>query len=61
VAGLERDVFFVGRLAEYRYYNMDQVVARALMMSEKIISSYGVPVRVGPKPRFVPEPSGQSL
>jgi UDP-galactopyranose mutase len=61
VAGLERDVFFVGRLAEYRYYNMDQVVARALMMSEKIISSYGVAVRVGPKPRFVPEPSGQSL
>jgi UDP-galactopyranose mutase len=61
LAGLERDVFFVGRLAEYRYYNMDQVVARALMMSERIISSYGVPVRVGPKPGFVPEPSGQSL
>ena len=34
----ERDVLFVGRLAEYRYYNMDQVVARALMVFEKIIS-----------------------
>jgi UDP-galactopyranose mutase len=32
------DVLFVGRLAEYRYYNMDQVVARALMVFEKIIS-----------------------
>jgi hypothetical protein len=29
----------VGRLAEYRYYNMDQVVARALMVFEKIISN----------------------
>jgi UDP-galactopyranose mutase len=26
---------FVGRLAEYRYYNMDQVVARALSVFEK--------------------------
>jgi UDP-galactopyranose mutase len=38
LAEAERDVLFVGRLAEYRYYNMDQVVARALMMFEKIIS-----------------------
>jgi UDP-galactopyranose mutase len=38
LAELERDVLFVGRLAEYRYYNMDQVVARALMVFEKIIS-----------------------
>lgn len=27
----EPDVIFVGRLATYRYYNMDQVVAQALM------------------------------
>jgi UDP-galactopyranose mutase len=40
LAALERDVLFVGRLAEYRYYNMDQVVARALMVFEKIISVY---------------------
>jgi len=38
LAGRERDVLFLGRLAEYRYYNMDQVVARALMVFEKIIS-----------------------
>jgi UDP-galactopyranose mutase len=38
LAERERDVLFVGRLAEYRYYNMDQVVARALMVFEKVIS-----------------------
>jgi UDP-galactopyranose mutase len=38
LAEREKDVLFVGRLAEYRYYNMDQVVARALMVFEKIIS-----------------------
>ncbi|HVA36712.1 MAG TPA: UDP-galactopyranose mutase [Candidatus Dormibacteraeota bacterium] len=30
LASRERHVTFVGRLAEYRYYNMDQVVASAL-------------------------------
>ena len=30
LAEKRRDVTFVGRLAEYRYYNMDQVVASAL-------------------------------
>ena len=29
-------VHFVGRLATYRYYNMDQVVAQALMLVERI-------------------------
>lgn len=29
-----RSVIFVGRLADYRYYNMDQVVARALHVFE---------------------------
>jgi UDP-galactopyranose mutase len=28
-------VYFAGRLAEYRYYNMDQVVAAALSLTEK--------------------------
>jgi UDP-galactopyranose mutase len=32
-AAQERRVFFVGRLAQYRYYNMDQVVAAALKAS----------------------------
>jgi UDP-galactopyranose mutase len=33
----EKSVTFVGRLAQYRYYNMDQVVGAALAASEKII------------------------
>ena len=32
------DVIFCGRLADYKYYNMDQVIARALMIFEKEIS-----------------------
>jgi len=33
----ETDVHFVGRLAQYRYYNMDQVVAAALAFAKKMI------------------------
>lgn len=33
----EKNVTFVGRLAQYRYYNMDQVVAAALKASEGIL------------------------
>jgi UDP-galactopyranose mutase len=39
LAKAELDVHFVGRLAEYRYYNMDQVVAAALKASAAIVSS----------------------
>ena len=35
LAAAEPGVHFAGRLAEYRYYNMDQVVAAALAMTEK--------------------------
>jgi UDP-galactopyranose mutase len=35
-AARERHVTFVGRLAEYRYYNMDQVVASALETFERL-------------------------
>ena len=34
-----KNVYFVGRLATYKYYNMDQVVAQALTLFKKIISS----------------------
>jgi len=34
---IKQNVKFVGRLAEYKYYNMDQVIARALMVFEKEI------------------------
>lgn len=33
------DVHFVGRLATYKYYNMDQIVAQALTVYAKIISA----------------------
>ena len=31
-----KDVWFVGRLATYRYYNMDQVVGQALATFRRI-------------------------
>ena len=37
----ERDVLFGGRLAEYRYYNMDQIVERALAVAERELNGYG--------------------
>ena len=36
MADAETNVQFVGRLATYKYYNMDQVVAQALMTYGKI-------------------------
>lgn len=33
----EHDVTFVGRLAQYRYYNMDQVVGAALAATKRIL------------------------
>lgn len=38
LADAELDVTFVGRLAEYRYYNMDQVVGAALSKMNKLLS-----------------------
>lgn len=37
LASEERDVIFGGRLGEYRYYDMDQVIASALELAEKEI------------------------
>ncbi len=39
LAELRSDVHFVGRLATYQYYNMDQVVAQALTLHKRINSS----------------------
>lgn len=36
LAETRTDVTFLGRLAEYRYYNMDQVAAAALVAAERI-------------------------
>jgi UDP-galactopyranose mutase len=35
-----KNVHFVGRLATYKYYNMDQVIAQSLTLFKKIISTY---------------------
>jgi UDP-galactopyranose mutase len=33
----EPNVTFVGRLAQYRYYNMDQVVGAALVAAKRLL------------------------
>jgi UDP-galactopyranose mutase len=42
LAATQRNVTFVGRLAEYKYYNMDQVVASALVTFEQIARGVSV-------------------
>lgn len=37
-----KNVHFVGRLATYKYYNMDQVVAQALTLYKKLRQSFEV-------------------
>jgi UDP-galactopyranose mutase len=41
LATAETHTSFIGRLATYRYYNMDQVTAMALTEADKLISRYG--------------------
>ena len=41
LAAQEKNVSFIGRLAAYRYYNMDQVVSLALAEFEKIKAKLG--------------------
>jgi len=43
------DVEFVGRLATYKYYNMDQVVAQALAVFDKL-TGRRAPAEVAPEP-----------
>ena len=39
LADAETEVFFIGRLAQYRYYNMDQVVAAAMALGQRLLDS----------------------
>ncbi len=48
-AGLP-DVSFVGRLATYRYYNMDQVVGQALATYRRLVERDRTPGRAGASP-----------
>ena len=43
LATAETGTSFIGRLATYRYYNMDQVTGMALAEAERLISKYGSP------------------
>ena len=46
LADAEEGVHFVGRLATYKYYNMDQIVAQALTVYAKMISAKRVEATV---------------
>jgi UDP-galactopyranose mutase len=46
------DVTFVGRLATYKYYNMDQVVAQALSVFDRLVGAPSRQVRIA-------EPAGE--
>ena len=39
LADKEANVIFGGRLGEYKYYDMDQVIARALEVSQKLLTT----------------------
>lgn len=41
LAASMKNTYFVGRLATYKYYNMDQVVAQALTTFKKIVQGQG--------------------
>jgi len=41
LAHAQQRVWFVGRLAQYRYYNMDQAIAAALKQSDELLSNVG--------------------
>jgi UDP-galactopyranose mutase len=43
MAEAETGVHFIGRLAQYRYYNMDQVVASALALCERLLAAQATP------------------
>ncbi len=45
LADASEGVYFVGRLATYKYYNMDQVVAQALTLFRKITGEKVTPTR----------------
>ena len=42
LAQASQDVTFVGRLAQYRYYNMDQCVGAALKASKYVLQKLGL-------------------
>jgi UDP-galactopyranose mutase len=45
LASSRPDVLFCGRLGEYRYYDMDQAIARAQMLAQRLLEADGRPTR----------------
>lgn len=43
LAAAEKHTSFIGRLATYRYYNMDQVTAMALAEADRLLGLHGTP------------------
>jgi UDP-galactopyranose mutase len=41
LAAAEKSISFIGRLATYRYYNMDQVTGMSIATADRLISRYG--------------------
>jgi UDP-galactopyranose mutase len=57
-------VHFVGRLATYRYYNMDQVVAQALTLYAKLSGARSLALAIDRRPstrRPAPMPAGRGV
>ena len=53
------DVYFTGRLATYKYYNMDQVVAQSLSLYKKIMAQEGLRESNGAIPLHIPSVNGK--
>jgi UDP-galactopyranose mutase len=56
LAAATPNVHFVGRLATYRYYNMDQVVAQALTLCKQMVAAGEVPVKAAAAAVGLPHP-----
>jgi len=54
LAEAETDVHFIGRLAQYRYYNMDQVVAAALALCARLVAPAPAIARQAPRLPLTP-------
>jgi UDP-galactopyranose mutase len=56
LAKKERHVSFVGRLAQYRYYNMDQCVGAALKAADNILQALGRATKLDRSLPEIPRP-----
>jgi UDP-galactopyranose mutase len=59
-ARAEPAVTFVGRLATYRYYNMDQIVGQALATFRRLVPQLRPTSMWAPDARAMPFPAGEA-